>query len=402
MQTIIILYEPEEEILEMNNDTTKKAIIWLCSAHLIADVYSGFLNPIMPFIASKLGFSMAIATVIISISHICSSMLQPIFGFFADNILKRFFIFWGLILASVFIPLTPLAPNIYILLFFMILGSLGGSFFHPQSMGFVNYFSGKDCSNNMGIFISTGSLGFAFGPLLAALITQVLGLSMISYTSLIGISLASVMFLCVPKLSKLEKTPAKKGFFKSFNDILSNKQMNYLMLISMMKSLITNSSCILLPFLWKSMNYSAFYIGFALFLFVFAGAIGSFLSPKLEKLIGSKSIVYFSMWATFPMMLLFALTYKAHPVLSLIIFFVIGFTTMLAQPVTMVWAQRTLPEYKSIVAGFINGFCWGIVALCMSILGAIAQKFGIMNVLVLLSIVPAVSSYYVRFLEEKS
>ena len=54
------------------------------------------------------------------------------------------------------------------------------------------------------------------------------------------------------------------------------------------------------------------------------------------------------------------------------------------------------------LAGFINGFCWGIVALCMSILGAVAQKFGIMNVLVLLSIVPAVSSYYVRFLKEKS
>ena len=31
----------------MNKDTTKRAIIWLCLGHLIADVYSGFLNPIM-------------------------------------------------------------------------------------------------------------------------------------------------------------------------------------------------------------------------------------------------------------------------------------------------------------------------------------------------------------------
>lgn len=379
----------------------KKAMIWLCLGHLIADVYSGFLNPIMPFIASKLGFTMAIATVMISISHICSSMLQPVFGFFADNILKRFFIFWGLILSSVFIPLTPLAPNVQMLLLFMILGSLGGSFFHPQSMGFVNYFSGKDCSNNMGIFISMGSLGFAFGPLLAALITQVLGLHMISYTSIFGIVLAGMMFFCVPKLSQIEKVPEHKEFLKSFKDILSNRQMNYLMLISMMKSLITNSSCILLPFLWKFMNYTPFYIGFALFLFVFAGAIGSFLSPKVERLIGSKPIIYFSMWATLPMMILFALTYKTHYAFSLIVFFMIGFTTMLAQPVTMVWAQKTLPEYKSVVAGFINGFCWGIVALCMSILGAVAQKFGIMNVLVTLSVIPACSSYFVKYLKEK-
>mgnify|MGYP001316115638 FL=1 len=379
---------------------TKNAIIWLCLAHLLADVYSGFLNPIMPFIAAKLGFSMAVATIIISISHICSSMLQPIFGFFADNILKRFFIFWGLILASLFIPLTPAAPNVFILLIFMILGSLGGSFFHPQAMGFINYFSGKDCSNTMGIFMSMGSLGFAFGPLMATWITQFLGLDVVSYTSLFGLALAFMMFIFVPKLSRIEKQPEHKDFIISFKEILGCRQMNYLMLVAMMKSLITSSSCILLPFLWKSMGYSPIYIGFALFLFVFAGALGSFLSPKAERIFGSKPVVYFSMWATFPMMLIFGLIYKTQPVLSILVFFIIGFTTMLAQPVTMVWAQRTLPKYKSIVAGFINGFCVGTVALCMSVLGAVAQKFGIMNVLIILSTVPAMASYFVKFLKE--
>ena len=96
-------------------------------------------------------------------------------------------------------------------------------------------------------------------------------------------------------------------------------------------------------------SHIPFYIGFALFLFVFAGAIGSFLSPHAEKIFGSKKVVYFSMWATFPMMILFSCIYKSYPNLALAVFFVIGFTTMLAQPVTMVWAQRILPEYKSIV-----------------------------------------------------
>ena len=389
----------------MNNvgETTNRAIVWLCLAHLVCDIYSGFLNPIMPFIASKLGFSMAIATLIISISHICSSLLQPIFGFFADNILKRFFIFWGLILGSLFIPLTPNAPSVKILLIFMILGSLGNSFFHPQSIGFVNYFSSKkDCTDNMGVFMSLGSLGFAFGPLLAALITQVLGLGMISYTSILGLFLAALMFLCIPKLSAQGTVPHHKEFFKSFREIFTNSQMNFLMLVSMMKSLITNSTCILLPFLWKDMGYPPFYIGFALFLFVFAGAIGSLVSPQIEKRLGSKAVIYFSMCATLPMMVLFALVYKTNPVLSTIVYFFMGFTTMLAQPVVMVWAQKTLPEYKSIVAGFINGFCWGIVALCMSVLGAVAQKFGIMNVLVVISVLPVLCSLVVRYLKEET
>ena len=71
----------------------KKAITWLSLGHLINDSYTGFINPIMPFIAAKLGITMAIATVVLSISNIFSSLLQPIFGFFADNMLKRVFIF---------------------------------------------------------------------------------------------------------------------------------------------------------------------------------------------------------------------------------------------------------------------------------------------------------------------
>lgn len=379
---------------------SSSAIIWLSLAHLACDVYGGFLNPIMPFIASKLGFSMALATVFIAIAQISSNMLQPIFGFFADNILKRFFVFWGVILAAIFIPLTPLAPNIYILVVFMILGGLGGSFFHPQSLGFVNRFSGEDCSDNMGLFVSLGSLGFALGPLLAAYIVQIAGMDKLFYTSVFGIILALLMFKFVPKLSALDKKPTHKEFFKSFREILSNRQMNFLMLIAMMKSLMTNSSCILLPFLWKNMNYKPFYIGFALFLFVAFGALGSFLSPKLEKHIGSKPVIYLSMWGTLPLMFVFAFTYKTCPIFSLATFALIGFVTMLAQPVVLVWAQKILPEYKSIVAGFMNGFCWGLVALCMSFLGAIAQKYGIMNVLLVLATAPAISSYFVKYLRE--
>ncbi|MCQ2754216.1 MAG: MFS transporter [bacterium] len=385
-----------------SNFTKRKAIGWLSLSHLVCDIYGGFLNPIMPFIAAKLGFTMAIATVIISIAQICSNMLQPIFGFFADNMLKRFFIFWGLILASVFIPLAPAAPNITILTLCMIIGCLGGSFFHPQSLGFIKRFSGENYSDNMGFFVSMGSLGFAFGPLLAAYITQYAGLAKISYTSILGLSLAGLMFLCVPKISLTDSVLEHKKFINSFKEILQNKQIDLLLIVAMMKSLITNSSCILLPFLWRDMGCKPSYIGFALFLFIFAGALGSFISPKLEKIIGTKIVIYISMCATLPMMFGFAFTYKSYPSLSLAIFALIGFTTMLAQPVIIVLGQKILPQYKSIIAGFINGFCWGTVALALSVLGAIAQFYGIINVLLVLSVLPVIASHFVKNINDKN
>ena len=120
----------------------------------------------------------------------------------------------------------------------------------------------------------------------------------------------------------------------------------------MLKSLITTSCSILLPFLWKAQGYSKFQIGLALFFFLFLGGIGSLLSPKFEKKIGTANVFYISMITTFPMMILFMLTYKILPELSFVIFALMGFITMFATPITMSMAQQVLPQYKSIIGGF--------------------------------------------------
>ncbi len=378
----------------------KIAIKWLSAGHFANDIYTGVLNPIMPFIAAKLGITMAMATAVISISSIFSTILQPIFGFFADNMLKRVFIFWGLILSSIFIPLTPLANNVYVLILFIVLGSLGSSFYHPQASGFVNKFASicNTCANDMGIFISMGSLGYSFGPLIAAFVTQYLGMNHMPILSIMGLSLAFTMFLFVPKLSNIEKKPEYKTFKETFCTILSNRKMNYLMIISMMKVLVTTSCCTLLPFLWKDMGYQPFYIGSALFLFIIAGGFGSLCSHKIETKFGTKNLLYFSMTATLPMIIMFSLTYKHHPVASLIMFAIIGFTTMLAQPVTMVMGQNLLPQFKSVVAGFMNGFAWGVVAISLSLIGLTAQHYGITNVLIILSLFPVLSTFLIKYL----
>ena len=109
----------------MDESQNKKALTWLTIAHFANDTYSGFLNPIMPFIAAKIGITMAIATVIMSIAQVCASMIQPIFGFFADNIVKRVFIFWGLIFGSLFVPIAANAPNVFLLTLFKAYCPLG-------------------------------------------------------------------------------------------------------------------------------------------------------------------------------------------------------------------------------------------------------------------------------------
>ena len=95
----VIIFPQEEQ----NNPV---AANFLAAGHFTVDVYSGFLNPIMPFIAAKIGIGIAITTMLMSISYLLSSLMQPIFGFLSDKYKRRFFIIFGLILIAVFNPLT--------------------------------------------------------------------------------------------------------------------------------------------------------------------------------------------------------------------------------------------------------------------------------------------------------
>ncbi len=379
----------------------RKPQIWFCGGHFINDIYTGFLNPIMPFIAEQVKITMPVATIILSCSHIFSSLLQPFFGYFADSIRKRSLIFWGLIFTSVFISFAAAAHNLWSMILFIILGSLGSSLFHPQSLGLISKFSTSKIARNMGIFIALGTLGYSMGPLFSSSIAQYFGLDKMPYLSILGIIWALLMFCMVPKFSNEKTLKPKINFSQAIKDILGSKKLNILNIIAILKSLIQTSCSILLPFLWKAQGYSKFQIGLALFFFIFLGGIASLLSPKLENKMGTANVFYFSMITTCPLMILFMLTYKTTPVTSFIIFAIMGFVTMFATPITMSMAQNVLPQYKSIIGGFINGFSWGIVAIAMSIIGYIAQATSIVPVLVIISVIPALCSFMVQYLFSK-
>ena len=381
--------------METTLPQNKKALIWLNTSHFVNDIFTGMLNPIMPFIAAKIGISMAIATIVLTVSHIFSSLLQPVFGFLADSIHKRSFIFWGLIMSSCFIPLAGVANHFIPLILVIMIGSLGSSFFHPQALGFTSRFAkNSGAPKAMAIFLALGTVGYSCGPLISAGITQYLGMDKMPFLSVIGVTCALLMFKCVPKVSLAnEKLLNFKIVFKS---ILSNRRLNILNIIAMLKTMVHSACFILLPFLWKGIGHKPIYIGVALFMFIFIGAFGSMLSSSFEKLVGTRNVFYTSMVFTLPLMIVFVFTYQNYPVFSLFIFVVMGFVTMLATPVTMLMAQNVLPEYKSIISGFINGFSWGVVGIVMSAMGFVAENLGITNVLIGVSIIPAVCSIMVK------
>ena len=74
---------------------------------------------------------------------------------------------------------------------------------------------------------------------------------------------------------------------------------------------------------------------------------------------------------------------------------------MLSVPINMVLAHQVMPQYKSLISGFIGGFSWGVVGLSMSLCGLLAENFGIINVLIAVAILPAVCSILVKYVPER-
>lgn len=393
--------------METNTNNTsekenKKALAWLTLGHGLSDSYSSFINPILPFIVANIGASLTMATCALSASQLFSSMMQPVFGFIADKWQKRFFIFWGIILASIAFSLSGLVQNIWQLALCLIIGGIGVGFYHPQATGFVVRYSGENLAKNMSIFIAAGTIGYSLGPIISSAITQFFGVTKLPLAASWGIVFALCVFLFVPKIQAKNFVKNEKSFKTTITDIFNNKIVRILIMVSALKSLVTSSFSILLPFYWKSHGYSAFQIGIAVFVFLTVGAFGTYISRRYEKLIGYKKVFYTSLIVPFLLTVIFVSIIKTAPALSFVLFVLTGFITMLSVSINMVMAQRTMPQYKSMISGFIGGFSWGIVGVFLPLIGFVAQKIGIITTLLIISFIPFVLSYFVRYLPDEN
>ena len=77
-------------------------------------------------------------------------------------------------------------------------------------------------------------------------------------------------------------------------------------------------------------------------------------------------------------------------------FILIGFSSFFAVPVNMSMAQRLMPEFKSMISGFIGGFSWGIIGLILPLISMLAEKTGIMPILLIMTCIPALFSYFIK------
>lgn len=365
----------------------KKALVGLSTGHFMVDWYASILVPLYPVITAKLGISLSFISTIIAFGHMLSSMLQPFFGYISDKLRHRTFMFWGLVMASVFIPLTVVSPSARLLTLFLILGMCGNAFYHPQVTCLVNTFSFNNpkLAKYMGIFLGLGTIGYAIGPICSSSVAATFGEHALLFFAIPGILTAILIYFVVPKIPSDTVCNSKESFFALMKEILSSKTILGLVLIAVVKSGVSISFGTYMPFLLEKNGFSLNEIGLIVTLFFTISGIATMISPKLEEKIGGANVIRLSFFSILPLTLLTLFVLESLPYFAATLFILTGFFILLSVSVTLVSAQKLVNKNKGVISGVMQGFSWGLGALFLAPMGFVGQYFGVDKILIIMS-----------------
>src|SRR5262245_20374730 len=83
----------------------------LALGHMVIDINGGSLAALLPFLKSALSLSYTSSGAIILMSNVTSSLIQPLFGYFADKTARRWILPVAVALASFGMALTGFATS---------------------------------------------------------------------------------------------------------------------------------------------------------------------------------------------------------------------------------------------------------------------------------------------------
>src|SRR5437867_8119106 len=148
----------------------------LSFGHLATDFASGALPALLPFLVSKYDLSYTLAAVVMLVSTLSSSIVQPFFGLWSD----RRGAFWllpsGVALGGIGMALAAASPTYGVVLLFVGLSGLGTAAYHPEGSKFAAYASGRKRASGMALFSVGGNIGYGLGALATTPLVIWLGL----------------------------------------------------------------------------------------------------------------------------------------------------------------------------------------------------------------------------------
>ena len=375
-----------------------KILFALTLIHFTGDFYTAFISPLFPVFVDKLGLVLTQVGIIAGTMRLLAFIIQPTVGYLADRHQTRAFIFTGLALTIVFVPLTGIAPNFWVLLLFVALGSIGSSMFHPSVTGMVPVYAGSKAGFSMSVFNTGGTLAFGLGPLFITWYVAFFGLTAMPLTMIAGLLVLVYLLKVIPKPQS--EGMRRSGFFGALKESLGSawKVVALIWLVMFLRAVVGQSFLTFMPVLYVREGFSVVSAGAIYSLFTVSGTISGLLSGHISDRIGFKPVFLFSYLFMAPALWLlmhlsgrlglFRLrTWPAACVLAPL-------------PLGVTMAQTLAPKGRSMVASLMMGFAYGLGGAITPIVGKLADTYSIRPVLTIVACIPLLTLPIIAFSRE--
>lgn len=261
----------------------------LSTGHFFSDTYAGFMLPLLPMLSQELGFGLGATGVLLTCSSFTSSIVQPAFGWLSDRFAGVNFSLVGVLVAAVFISLIGWSPSFEILALLVLLGYAGVGLFHPQATTYTHYLEPQKKNLFMGIFISMGTLGFAFGPFLSSTLVHWGGLRATVFAVIFGLLGALALFRVERPFQQQAKASSREKASLSLSFEREEWWILWLLtLIGICRSVILVGLPTFMPFIWTRDGFDVVTIGAVIGLSSVVGCpfglLGGYLGDRLGEI----------------------------------------------------------------------------------------------------------------------
>jgi FSR family fosmidomycin resistance protein-like MFS transporter len=362
-----------------------KILFALTLVHFTGDFYTAFINVLFPVFVDKLGLTLTQVGIIAGTMRLLAFIIQPTVGYLADRYQTRVFIFIGLSLTIVFIPLSGVAPNFWVLLLCVALGSIGSSMFHPSVTGMVPLYAGRKASFSMSIFNTGGTLAFSLGPLFITWYVAFFGVTAMPVTMVPGLLVMAFLLRVIPMPQS--EGMKRSGFFGALKESLGSawKIVALIWLVMFLRAVVGQSFLTFMPVLFVQKGFSVVSAGMIYALFIVSGTFSGLLSGHISDRIGFKPVFLFTFLFMAPALWLLMQLNGNWIYLGAAL---AGGFVLAPLPLGVTMAQTLAPKGRSMVASLMMGFAYGLGGAIAPIIGKLADTYTIRPVLTVIACIP--------------
>lgn len=372
-----------------------KILFALTLVHFTGDFFTSFINPLFPVFIDKLGLTLTQIGIIASMVDLLAFITQPTVGYLADRYQTKLFLFIGLSLTVVFIPLSGIAPNFWVLLLCVAVGSIGSSMFHPSVTGMVPLYAGTNPSFSMSVFNTGGILAFGLGPLFITWYVAYFGLTAMPITMIAGLLVMAFLLrvIPIPQSEGLKRS----GFIGALKESLGNswKIVVLILVVMFLRALVEQSFLTFMSVLFVQKGFSVISAGSIYALFIISGAFSCLLSGHFADRIGFKPVFLFIFLFMTPSLWLLLHLNGNWVYLGTVLS---GSFVLASLPLGVTMAQTLAPKGRSMVASLMAGFAYGLGGvIAPPIVGILADTYTITPVLTSIAVIPLLTLPIIMF-----